>query len=198
VEKVAGKPLREFLGERLFGPLGMRDTAFVVPQAQIGRYAKVLPTDPITREPQTIRDGTRLHKFDCGGGCAVSTAIDFLRFAQMLLNRGELDGVRILGRKTVDFMTADHLRADVDESRLRAYPNLNGYGFGLGVAVRRVPGVSGVVSSVGQYHWAGSTGTYFWVDPAEELVAVFMAHAPGPIRYYHRQLMHALVYQALQ
>ena len=198
IEKVSGKPLRDFLGERLFAPLGMSDTGFVVPEADIARYAKTLPTDPITREPQTIRDGTKLHKWDCGGGCAVSTASDFMRFAQMLLNGGELDGVRILGRKTVEYMTADHLGPEANETRLRAYPNLNGYGFGLGVAVRRSAGISGVMSSPGQYHWAGSTGTYFWVDPAEELVAVFMAHAPGAIRYYHRQLMHALVYQSLE
>ena len=198
VEKVAGMRLGAFLQERLFGPLGMQDTAFIVPGDKLSSYAQVLANDPLTREPQTIRDGTRQHKFDCGGGCAVSTAIDYLRFAQMLLNRGELDRVRILGRKTVEFMTADHLGPEVDTKHLREYPNLNGYGFGLGVAVRRGAGISGVASSGGEYHWAGSTGTYFWVDPAESLAVVFMAHAPGAIRYYHRQLMHALVGQALR
>ena len=197
VEKVAQQRLRDFLAERLFGPLGMKDTGFVVPPEAIARYAKVLPNDPLTREPQTIRDGTKLHKFDCGGGCALSTAIDYLRFAQMLLNGGELDGVRVLGRKTVEYMTADHLGPEVDATNLRNYPNLNGYGFGLGVAVRRGGGISGVASSRGEFHWAGSTGTYFWVDPAEALAVVFMAHAPGAVRYYHRQLMHALVLQAL-
>jgi CubicO group peptidase (beta-lactamase class C family) len=127
----------------------------------------------------------------------VSTATDFLRFGQMLLNGGELDGARILGRKTVEFMTADHMGPEIDDARLRSWPNLNGYGFGLSVAVRRGAGISGMPSSAGEYHWAGSTGTYFWVDPAESLVVVFMAHAPGTIRYYHRQLLHALVLQAL-
>ncbi len=197
VEKVAGMPLREFLETRLFKPLGMDDTGFVVPGDQIGRYAKTLPTDPVTHEPQTLRDGTKLHKFDCGGGCAVSTALDYVRFAQMLLNGGELDGVRILGRKTVEYMTADHMGPEIDDTRLHAWPNINGYGFGLGVAVRRGAGIGGGMSSSGEFHWAGSTGTYFWADPIEELVAVFMAHAPGPIRYYHRQIMHALVLQAL-
>ncbi|MGZ9077564.1 MAG: serine hydrolase domain-containing protein [Burkholderiales bacterium] len=197
VEAVAGKPLREFLDERLFAPLGMRDTAFVVPPNEVARYAKALPSDPLTHEPQTIRDGTRLYKFDCGGGCAVSTALDYLRFAQMLLNGGELDGVRVLGRKTVAYMTADHIGPEVDMTHLRAYPNINGYGFGLGVAVRRGAGVSGVNSSPGEFHWAGSTGTYFWCDPVEQLAVVFMAHAPGAIRFYHRQLLHALVTQAL-
>ncbi|HET7158564.1 MAG TPA: serine hydrolase domain-containing protein, partial [Burkholderiales bacterium] len=161
------------------------------------RYAQPLKFDPISKEPQTLRDGTRLHKFDCGGGCAVSTAIDYLRFAQMLLNRGKLDGVRILSRKTVEYMTADHLGPEVNTTHLRAYPNINGYGFGLSVAVRRGDGISGVMSSRGEFHWAGSTGTYFWVDREEALAVVFMAHAPGPIRYYHRQLLHALVLQAL-
>jgi CubicO group peptidase (beta-lactamase class C family) len=197
IEAVAGMPLRDFLAGRLFGPLGMTDTGFVVPESQIARYAKPFGTDPLTREPQTLRDGTKLNKFDCGGGCAVSTALDYLKFAQMLGNGGELDGVRILGRKTVEYMSADHLGPEVDATLLREYPNLNGYGFGLGVAVRRGAGVSGVMSSPGEFHWAGSTGTYFWVDPAEALAVVFMAHAPGAVRYYHRQLLHALVLQSL-
>ena len=87
---------------------------------------------------------------------------------------------------------------EIDATRLRAYPNINGYGFGLGVAVRRGAGISGVNSSPGEFHWAGSTGTYFWCDPVEELAVVFMAHAPGALRYYHRQVMHALVSQALE
>jgi CubicO group peptidase (beta-lactamase class C family) len=197
IEHVAGMPLREYLAKRLFEPLHMVDTGFVVPAERLSRYARAAVKDPLTGEAQTLRDGTKLHKFDCGGGCAVSTTGDYLRFAQMLLNGGELDGVRVLGRKTVDYMTADHLGAEVDTARLRAYPNINGYGFGLGVAVRRSAGVSGVMSSPGEFHWAGSTGTYFWVDPSESLVVVLMAHAPGAIRYYHRQLLHALVLQAL-
>lgn len=197
VEAVAGRPLRDYLHERVFAPLGMDDTSFMVPEDKLGRYAEALSHDPMTREPQSLRDGTKLHKFDCGGGCAVSTAIDYLRFAQMLLKGGELGGVRILARKTVDYMTADHMGPEINATRLRNYPNINGYGFGLGVAVRRGAGISGVNSSKGEFHWAGSTGTYFWVDPAEELAVVFMAHAPGSIRYYHRQLLHALVMQAL-
>jgi CubicO group peptidase (beta-lactamase class C family) len=197
IEQVTGMSLREYLHARLFQPLGMCDTGFVVAEDQLARYAKALAHDPVSREPQSLRDGTKLHRFDCGGGCAVSTAIDYLRFAQMLLNGGELDGARILGRKTVEYMTADHLGPEVDASRLREYPNINGYGFGLGVAVRRGAGISGVMSSRGEFHWAGSTGTYFWVDPTEDLALVFMAHAPGPIRYYHRQVLHALVLQAL-
>jgi CubicO group peptidase (beta-lactamase class C family) len=116
----------------------------------------------------------------------------------MLLEGGTLQGVRILGRKTVEYMTSDHIGPEIDTTRLREYPNINGYGFGLGVAVRRGAGLGGMPSTAGEFHWAGSTGTYFWVDPAERLVVVFMAHAPGAIRYYHRQLLHALVLQALE
>ncbi len=197
VEAVTGMPLAKYLDEKLFKPLQMPDTVFTVPAGAVARYAKALPLDPLTQQPQTLRDGTTPHKFDCGGGCAVSTAADYLRFAQMLLNGGELDGVRVLSRKTVEFMTTDHLGPEVDLSKLNDYPNIRGYGFGLGVAVRRSAGRGGMPGSAGEFHWAGSTGTYFWVDPAEELVTVFMAHAPGAIRYYHRQLLHALVLQAL-
>jgi len=197
VEAVTGQPLAQYLGERLFGPLHMRDSAFTVPPEKVSRYAKALPRDPVTGALQTLRDGTTPHKFDCGGGCAVSTAADYLRFTQMLLNGGELDGVRVLSRKTVEYMTTDHLGPEVDLSKLNDYPNIRGYGFGLGVAVRRSAGRGGMPGSAGDFHWAGSTGTYFWVDPSEELATVFMAHAPGAIRYYHRQLLHALVLQAL-
>ncbi|MGV3628522.1 MAG: serine hydrolase domain-containing protein [Betaproteobacteria bacterium] len=197
IEAVTGMPLAKYLDEKLFRPLQMRDTAFTVPAGRVARYAKALALDPVTNQPQTLRDGTTPHKFDCGGGCAVSTAADYLRFAQMLLNGGELDGVRVLSRKSVEYMTSDHLGPEVDLSKLNDYPNIRGYGFGLGVAVRRSAGRGGMPGSAGEFHWAGSTGTYFWVDPAEELVTVFMAHAPGAIRYYHRQLLHALVLQAL-
>ena len=198
IEAVAGMPLGRYLDERIFAPLGMVDTAFTVPPDKVARYAKALPTDPVTGAAQKLRDGTRPHKFDCGGGCAISTAADYLRFAQMLLDGGELQGVRILGRKTVEYMTSDQLTAGIDITRLNEWPNLNGYGFGLGVAVRRATGLGGMPSSAGEFHWAGSTGTYFWADPAERLAVVFMAHAPGTIRFYHRQLLHALVLQALE
>jgi len=198
IEAVAGMPLGRYLDERIFAPLGMVDTAFTVPPDKVARYAKALPTDPVTGAAQKLRDGTRPHKFDCGGGCAISTAADYLRFAQMLLDGGELQGVHILGRKTVEYMTSDQLTAGIDITRLNEWPNLNGYGFGLGVAVRRATGLGGMPSSAGEFHWAGSTGTYFWADPAERLAVVFMAHAPGTIRFYHRQLLHALVLQALE
>jgi CubicO group peptidase (beta-lactamase class C family) len=198
IEAITGLSLADFMSHRLFKPLAMVDTGFMVPSADVHRYAKCLPCDPLSGKAQGMRDGTKPNKFDCGGGCGVSTTADYLRFAQMLLNGGILEGARIISRKTVEFMTADHIGSEVDTTRLRDYPNINGYGFGLGVAVRRQTGVAGMASSAGEYHWAGSTGPYFWVDPAEDLAVVFMAHAPGPLRFYYRQLLHALVLQALE
>ena len=198
IEAITGQSLGSFMGQRLFRPLAMVDTGFVVSPREVHRYAQGLPCDPLTGKPQRMRDGTAPNKFDCGGGAGVSTAADYLRFAQMLLNGGILDGVRVISRKTVEFMTADHIGPEIDTTRLRDYPNINGYGFGLGVAVRRQTGVAGMASSPGEYHWAGSTGPYFWVDPSEDLAVVFMAHAPGAVRFYFRQLLHALVLQALE
>jgi CubicO group peptidase (beta-lactamase class C family) len=199
LESVAKAPLGRVLQDRIFGPLGMTDTAFTVTPNKAARIARALPTDPITGQPQSIRDQTRTWKFECGGGCLTSTALDYLRFAQMLLNRGVLDGTRVLGRKTVEYMTADHLGPDVNVASLHNFPveHIDGYGFGLGVAVRRVPGVAGIMGSPGDYRWSGAQGTLFWVDPKEELAVVYMAQTPGAIRAHYRQVIATLVQQAI-
>jgi CubicO group peptidase (beta-lactamase class C family) len=197
IEAETGERLGAFLGERLWKPLGMVDTAFVVPPEKLKRYAKPLPLNPDTGKPQTIADRTRPAKFECGGGCAVSTAADYVRFAQMLLNRGRLGEVRILGSKTVDYMTADHLGPEVANYISRTDPTREGYGFGLTMAVRRTTGGPGIMGSAGDFTWGGANGTNFWVDPKEQLVVVFMAHTPGPIRLHYRKVINALVLQAL-
>jgi CubicO group peptidase (beta-lactamase class C family) len=197
IEAVTKQPLSRFLGERLFAPLGMVDTEFVLTAGKARRIARALPAEPETDSRQVVQDRRQPRKFDCGGACAFSTATDYLRFAQMLLNRGTLDGTRILGRKTVEFMTADQLGPEVNIDRLRDYPNINGYGFGLSVAVRRGYGIAGTIGSPGDYHWGGANGTYFWVDPKEELAAVFMAATPGPTRFHYRQVITSLVLQAI-
>jgi len=197
MEAVTGQRLGEYLEERLFKPLDMVDTAFTVPPAKATRYAKALPNDPLSGRPQNVaRDLTR-PKMDCGGGCAYSTAADYIRFAEMLRNKGTLGGVQILGRKTVEFMTADQLGPEVNIERLRTYPNINGYGFGLSVAVRGSTGVPGIMGTPGDFHWGGANGTYFWVDPKEELSVVFMAAAPCDARVHFRQAITALVLQAI-
>ncbi|MGD9904303.1 MAG: serine hydrolase domain-containing protein [Vicinamibacterales bacterium] len=199
VEAVTRQRLGAFLQERLFGPLGMTDTAFAQPADKAARFAKAFARDPDTGQPIADRPVDQAAKFDCGGGCASGTALDYLQFASMLLNKGVLGGTRVLGRKSVEFMTADQLGAGVDRSRLHefAVEHMDGFGFGLGVAVRTQPGIAGVPGSAGEFLWSGAQGTMFWVDPREELAVVFMARTPGPVRRHYRQLVKNLVVQAL-
>ncbi len=199
VEAVTKKRLGEFLQERLFAPLGMTDTGFMVPAAKTARIAKPLPTDPDTGRPTTFREPVKPWRYDCGGGCASGTATDYMRFAQMLLNKGTFDGTRVLSRKLVEYMTADQLGPDVDASRLHAFAveHIDGFGFGLGVAVRKQAGVAGVPGTPGEFLWSGAQGTMFWVDPKEELAVVFLANTPGPVRRHYRELVKTLVVQAI-
>ena len=199
VEAVTKKRLGEFLQERLFGPLGMVDTGFAVPAAKAARIARPLPVDPETGRPVAFRLPVTPWQYDCGGGCASGTALDYLRFAQMLLNKGAFDGTRILSRKTVEYMTANQLGANVDVSRLHefAVEHMDGFGFGLGVAVRTQAGVAGVPGTPGEFLWSGAQGTMFWVDPREEMAVVFLANTPGPVRRHYRELVKTLVEQAI-
>jgi CubicO group peptidase (beta-lactamase class C family) len=195
VEVVSGKSLGQFLDERVFRPLKMADTGFVVPQDKHARIAQSFAKDPDTGKDVAIPDARVAPKLECGGACAVSTAADYARFAQMLLDRGTLEGVRILAPKTVDYMTADHLGPTVGPGT--DYIPGDGYGFGLGFAVRKATGVANGNGSAGDYNWGGAYGTYFWVDPKEQLVVVSMTQAPGPIRLHYRQLLKSLVLQAI-
>lgn len=199
VEAVTRKRLGEFLQERLFTPLGMSDTGFVVPGSKASRVAKPLAADPDSKQPLTFRMPTTPSKFDCGGGCAQGTAMDYLRFAEMLREKGIFNGTRVLGTKTVEYMTANHLSHDVDTSRLDefAVEHMDGFGFGLGVAVRTQAGVAGVPGTPGEFLWSGAQGTMFWVDPKEQLSVVFLANTPGMARRHYRQLVKYLVLQAL-
>ncbi len=197
VEAISGKPLGAFLEERIWKPLGMVDTGFTVPDAKKGRYALAFPDDPLTSKPQSVLHAAgKALKFECGGGCAVSTAMDYLRFAQMLTNGGTLDGQRLLSRKTLEMMTSDQLGPEV-RARTTS-PVLNeGYSFGLGFAVRSQTGMAAYAGSAGDYTWGGAFGTYFWVDPKEQLAVVYMAATPGEIRTYYRTLVRNLVLQSI-
>lgn len=198
VEKVSGKTLGEFLKERIWTPLAMSEASFVLAPEKKARYALALPKDPINGKPQFVLHASgKPLKFECGGGCALSSTADYVRFAQMLLNGGSLDGKRLLGRRTVSLMTSDHLGPEIVNNVGRTSVAMQGYGFGLGFAVRRGDGVAGMIGSAGDYTWAGAYGTYFTIDPKEQLVLVFMAQAPGAIRQYHRELVRALVWQSI-
>jgi len=199
VEAASGKRLSDFLAQRLFEPLKMQDSGFSVPAAKFGRLAQPLAVDFASGQPIKLIDVSKEPKNDSGGAGGVSTAADYLRFAQMLLNGGQLDGARVLSRTTVALMTSDHLgsRIAVPTAPSELLLGTPGYTFGLGFAVRQGAGIAGVPGSAGEFMWAGYAGTYFWVDPKEELVAVFMSQAPGPARAYYRKLVKQLVYAAI-
>jgi CubicO group peptidase (beta-lactamase class C family) len=200
VEAVTGKPLGSVLQECVWGPLGMSDTSFALPAAKRARYALALAKDPVTGTANTIAHhaSDKTQKWESGGGGTVSTASDYLRFAEMLRSGGKLGSAEILGRGTVALMTADHLPASFNNMIAdKMDPAAAGYGFGLGVAVRRQNGIAAMAGSAGDFYWSGVYGTYFWVDPKEQLTVVFMAAAPGLIRLRYRQMMRNLVYQAL-
>ncbi|MGD9806593.1 MAG: serine hydrolase domain-containing protein [Hyphomicrobiaceae bacterium] len=198
VEAVSGRTLGAFLKARLWDPLGMVDTSFSLSKNTESRYARAFPNCPLTGEPLTVlHAGGRPLKWESGGGGALSTAADYLRFVEMLRAGGTLNGARILGRKTVELMRTDHLGPEVVNRITTMDPACNGYGFGLGFAVRRAPGIAAQLGSVGDYYWSGVYGTYFWIDPVEDMAVVFMAAAPGQLRLRYRQLLRGLVLQAI-
>ena len=195
VEAISGQSLGAFLEQRLFRPLGMADTSFQVPQDKVARLARPLSRDPDTGAAQSVPDRARALRFECGGGGLASTALDYLRFAQMLLGGGVLGETRILGRKTVEAMRTNRMTPDIENRIAELDPDSDGYGFGLTVAVRER--ASTLMGSPGDFQWNGAWGTLWWADPAEDLAVVFMVQVPGEQRRRFRPLINALVYQAL-
>jgi len=196
VEAITGHRLGAFLEQRLFGPLGMVDTGFLVPPDKVARLARPVARDPDTGQAQSIPDRAKPLRFECGGGGLASTALDYLRFAQMLLGGGILGETRILGRKTVETMRANHMTSNIANRIAELDPSSEGYGFGLAVAVRER--ASSLMGSKGDFHWNGAWGTLWWADPKEDLTVVFMVQVPSfqrAMRY--RPLVNSLVYQAL-
>jgi CubicO group peptidase (beta-lactamase class C family) len=196
IERVGGMELDAWLEQHILKPLGMKDSGFWVPQQEQHRIAEAFPVDPVNGAKVRLLDARSKPSFLSGGGGMVSTARDYLRFTKMLANGGELDGVRLLSRKTLRYMASDHL-ADLPHAREGAeYLPGQGYGFGLGFAVRIAPGASIVPGSVGDFNWSGLAGTYFWIDPEEDLIAIFLMQAPEQ-RSHYRQKFRNLVYAAL-
>ena len=174
----------------------MVDTGFSVPEAKKARYALAFANDPADR--QAAERSARLRqalKFDCGGGCAVSTALDYLRFAQMLVNGGTFDGKRLLSRKTLELMTSDQLGPEVrarttNPSSTKAIASAWA---SLSARRRALP----LRRHDGDYNWGGAFGTFFWVDPKEEMAAVYMVAAPGEVRARLRTLVRNMVLQSI-
>lgn len=199
VEAASGKRLGAFMAERLFVPLRMNDTAFWVPSTKMGRLAEPFEKDPIAGAAVRLINVSQEPGNDSGGAGGVGTAGDYLRFAQMLANGGVLDAQRVLSRPNVRFMTSDHLGSRIALAATPGGSVLGGstYTFGLGFAVRPSNGIAPTPGSAGDFNWGGYAGTTFWVDPKEQLVAVFMVQSIGPVRAYHRALFRQLVYQAI-
>ena len=199
VEAVSGMPIDEFFSKNIFEPLGMRDTGYYVPESKWDRFTVLYSLNQgkktVRRSTAAAQDSYKQPTTKLGGGSGlVSTTMDYARFCQMLANDGELNGVRILSRKSVELMRADHMSIDMT----RAGGTLpRGWGFGLTVAVSRGPGQTGIIGSKGEYRWGGAAGTRFWIDPKEEMVTIFMVQIlPYRGLSYGREFKR-LAYQAI-
>jgi CubicO group peptidase (beta-lactamase class C family) len=190
VEVISGMPLDKFLETRIFQPLKMKDSGFRVKGSDIDRLVYLDPKFPLYNDPTNPK-----LKFLSGGGGMVSTTMDYARFAQMLLNGGQFDGKRLLGPRTVAFMTSDHLGPMGNRDDAMYVPG-RGYGVGFDFYVRVDAGHSFFLGNVGEFYKGGAAGTIFWVDPKEKLIAVFMVNAPD-YREHYRFLIKSLIYQAI-
>jgi CubicO group peptidase (beta-lactamase class C family) len=205
VEILSGQPFDEYLRREIYEPLGMIDTGFYVPAGSLSRLAACYQyrpaNSPKLMEGQFANRVTRPHPYLSGAGGLVSTTRDYVAFCQMLANGGQLDGRRVLGRKTIELMTANHLPggATLQDLAVGGFgeAGFEGVGFGLGFAVGLGPAATAMAGSAGEYYWGGAASTAFWVDPAEDLFAVFMTQLFPSIAYPFRAQLRALVYQAI-
>jgi CubicO group peptidase (beta-lactamase class C family) len=205
IEVISGQRLDAYLTEHVFGPLGMRDTSFTIRDEQVPRFAANYERQADGRL-KMIDDPTRSlyaqQSFFSGGGGLVSTALDYYRFTAMLLNGGELDGMRLLGRKTVELMTANHLPNDGEVAQLALPGSFTdipyaGLGFGLGFSVMQSAARAHIPGTPGTYAWGGAASTAFWVDPTEELIVVFMTQLMPSATYPLGRELRVLSYSAL-
>jgi len=205
IEVISGKNLDDFLRDEIFTPLGMHDTRFELREDQVERFASCYQRN-LNKEMELWDDGqsSRYAKrtFYSGGGGLVATAGDYFRFCQMLLNGGTLDGNRIIGARTIDFMTRNHLPGGADMSEFAtggfSESAYEGVGFGLGFATKVDPVRNGYPGSVGSYFWGGLASTLFWVDPKEELVVVFLTQLMPSSTFNFRGQLENIIYGALR
>lgn len=206
IQRVSGKPLDQYLSDNLFSPLGMTDTAFYVPGEKADRLTDCFTVgdsldDRVVYDRAVDSMWLNRPTFVSGGGGLVSTALDYHRFCQMLANGGELDGVRILGRKTIDLMTMNHLPGKSDlasQSRSMFSETQNaGTGFGLGVAITEDVAKAMIPGTAGEYYWGGMFSTSFFIDPVEDLHMVFMTQMSPSWIYPIRRELKTLIYSSL-
>ncbi len=202
VERISGSALSDFLHARILAPLGMVDTGFHVAPDKLGRFA----ASYVRRHGQlSLYDDPGRSRFASptplcsGGGGLCSTEGDYLRFCRMMLNRGELDGVRLLGRKTVALMTSNHLRGDMADMGQRRFSesSYEGIGFGLGFSVMLDPARAQVLGTPGEYAWGGAASTAFWIDPAEQMIVILLTQFLPSSALQIRRELRVLTYQAL-
>jgi CubicO group peptidase (beta-lactamase class C family) len=216
IGKISGQPFEQFLKERIFNPLGMSDTDFHVPKEKAHRFAACYSADPPgkmtfhateRKGALTLQDDPATSSFLAppslisGGGGLCSTAADYLTFCRALINGGEVGGVRLIGPKTLQLMTSNHLPGGVDlpamSRSLFSEAAYNGIGFGLGFAVTMEPAKTLIPGSPGEYNWGGAATTSFWIDPAEELITIFMTQVMPSSAYPLRRELRTLVYSAI-
>lgn len=202
VQVVADMPLEDFLGERIFKPLDMTDTAFYVSAEKIDRLAQIYTSeklyDPIAPEPNDVRiigDVTIPTKCPSSGAGLVSTLSNYLSFCNCLINNGRYEGGRLLSRKTLDWMTSDHIPAQLKP--LKIGPRILDHGFGLGFRVATSLGEARMLTSLGEYGWAGAAQTYFWIDPVEEFIGLFMTQHMPIEPYPVQERFRNIAYQAI-
>ena len=202
VQLLADMPLADFLEERIFRPLGMSDTAFHVPAEKLDRLAPIYESPelygPLISEPDnlgTIRDITTPTRCPSGGGGLASTLSDYLSFCNCLLNEGRYESGRLINRKTLDWMTANHMPRHM--LPLKLGPRVLDHGFGLGFRVATSLGDMRALSSPGEYGWGGAANTYFWIDPAEEFIGLMMTQHRPILPYPVRERFKILAYQAI-
>ena len=205
VGKISGQPFEQFLKERIFDPLDMNDTDFFVPADKAHRFAACYSADG--KGGMTLQDdptGSSFlspPSFISGGGGLCSTAADYLTFCRALINGGELGGVRLIGPKTLALMTSNHLPGGRDlpemSRSLFSEATYNGIGFGLGFSVTMNPTQTLIPGSAGEYAWGGAASTAFWIDPAEELIAIFMTQVLPSSAYPIRRELRTMVYAGI-
>ncbi len=205
IEQISGMPLDEYLRSQIFEPLGMLDTGFTVPADKVARFAanytRGRDKKPRLEDDPATSEFTEATTFFSGGGGLVSTAADYLRFCKMLLNRGELDGHRLLGRKTLELMTTNHLPNGQDLTDLAtgafSETTYEGVGFGLGFSVQLDCARSQLVGSPGEYAWGGAASTAFWIDPSEELITIFMTQLMPSRTFNFRGQLKTIIYGSI-
>ncbi|HSH90253.1 MAG TPA: serine hydrolase domain-containing protein [Ramlibacter sp.] len=202
VEVAAATPLDQFVTSRILKPLKMNDTAYSVEPGSVGRVAEPQVIASTGKRPQFL-SFVQKPKWIGGGHGLISSAQDYVRFCQMILNGGTLDGARILSKESVDLMAANHLTAATARpipvpGNILAPSHENGQGFGLGFAVRTSQGTNNIPGSIGDLSWGGAYGTFFWIDPKERLVAILMTQSPANVNQPLRRVAREHVYRALR